>query len=86
MDKKTIESIPNIIRVKAAPKRIEDIPNAIKIRDGSERHPIEAIPGAIVVKRAAPKPTEAELLQQLADEARDRQRNRKFIPPKHGTA
>lgn len=52
--------------------RIEDIPGTIEIRDGRDRHPIETIPGAIVVKRAAPKPTETELREKLADEARDR--------------
>ena len=46
-DQKTIE------------KRILGIPGAIKVRDGGERHPIENIPGVIVVKRAAPKPKSA---------------------------
>lgn len=63
--------------------RIEDIPGAIEIRDGRSRHPIETIPGAIAVKRAAPKPTEAELLEKLANEAREREKNRQFIPPRH---
>lgn len=66
--------------------RIEDIPGAIKVRDGRERHPIENIPGSIRVKSVPKKPTEDELREKLADEARERQKNRKFIPPKHGIA
>lgn len=64
-------------------KRIEDIPGAIKVRDGRERHPIASIPGAVEIKRSTPKPTEAELREKLANEARDRQKNRTFNLPRH---
>lgn len=66
-------------------KGIEDIPGAIKIWDGREQHPIETIPGAIRVQRVPKKPTEDELREKLANEARERQKNRTFIPPKHSS-
>ena len=50
--------------------------------DNKTKHPLEAIPGAIKVKDA-PKPTESELRDKLVNEAREHQKNRKFIPPRH---
>lgn len=44
---------------------------------------IEDLPNVIVVKSAARKLTEAELLEKLANEARNRQR-RRFGEPKGG--
>lgn len=46
------------------------------------KHPLEAIEGVIKVKDA-PKPTEDELREKLVNEAREHQKNRNFIPPKH---
>lgn len=50
--------------------------------DNKTKHPLEAIEGVIKVKDA-PKPTEDELREKLANEARDRQLKRKIILPKH---